>query len=128
MIQARTGLTQNFTTEISNGKHTLTADEPEKLGGVDKGMTPMELLKGALASCTSITLKMYLDLKKIEVEEIKVEIDHSKNEDNKEVFTRNITIVPSVEEDFRKRVLHVANRCPVHKLLEENVDINTNLN
>lgn len=61
MIKAT--ITDSFTTKITSTNHHMIADEPLDLGGNDKGMNPQEILESSLASCTTITLRMYLKRK-----------------------------------------------------------------
>jgi len=68
----------NFTTSIKTNKHTLIADEPESVGGDDFGASPYELLNAGLAACTAMTLKMYAQRKKWDLQEVFVYVTHSK--------------------------------------------------
>jgi esterase/lipase len=52
-----------FTTLLKAGKHFITADEPEDVGGNDFGPTPYRLLASSLAACTAMTLRMYANRK-----------------------------------------------------------------
>lgn len=114
----------HFRTELIASGKTITADEPEELGGTDSGPAPGEFLMISLASCTAITLRMYADRKKWNVSKIKVEIASEKI-DNKTLFKREISIEGDIEEDQRQRLLQIANACPVHKVLTNPIEINT---
>lgn len=118
---------ENYRTQVKSGKHEIIVDEPESLGGKDTGMQPNELLAGSLASCTAITLKMYLDRKELDISDIQVNVELTQTESGENVFKRSISIEPKLEENLEKRALNVANKCPVHKLLEGSVLIETTI-
>ena len=65
-------LISGFQVDINNGTHTWRADEPASLGGDDTGPNPYDLLLGALAACTSITLSMYANRKGIVLDSLSV--------------------------------------------------------
>lgn len=115
-----------YRTEIRNGRHELTADEPLNLGGGDAGPTPDELLEAALASCTAITLRMYANRKEWPVTEINVAVSLERKED-KTIFTRNIQVEGTLDEVQKERLLQIAKACPVSKTLSGPIDINTQI-
>jgi putative redox protein len=134
-VWARLG-EDGFTTEITAGKHHLIADEPESVGGDDHGPSPYGYLLAALGTCTAMTLRMYADHKKIDLQEVKVKLTHNKvhqidgekSEDSKgkiDQITRDIKITGELNEDQRKRLIEIADRCPVHKTLEAKPQIIT---
>jgi uncharacterized OsmC-like protein len=41
-----------------NGRHTITTDAPDRLGGTDRAPAPHELLPAMLASCVSTMIRM----------------------------------------------------------------------
>lgn len=125
-----------FLTEIMAGSHPILADEPEEVGGSDLGPSPYELLSSGLAACTVMTIKMYVSRKEWPMEEVKVHVNYDNNylEDceNCEVgerkigkFQRLIEVVGDLDEKQKKRILAIANKCPVHKTLEQGVSIET---
>ena len=126
-----------FTTEIVAGKHHLLADEPESAGGNDLGPSPYQLLNSALGACTAMTLKMYADRKKWPLEKATIHLSHNKeysedsaNPEEKsskiEVFERELELEGDLTEDQRKRLLKIANKCPVHRTLtDSSVEIKT---
>jgi len=118
-----------YTQDVLTERHHLFADEPASYGSADIGPSPYELLCASLGACTSITLRMYSERKKWPVENISVDISHKKiaigDLPPKDVFTRNITITGDVDETQRKRIIEIANKCPVHRTLEASSDIET---
>ena len=108
--------------------NVVTADEPLSKGGKDTGFSPTELLAAALAACTSATVRMYADKKEWELQEIKLEIDLERDEDqNKTVINRKIEFIGDLDEAQRTRLLRVAESCPVHKILSNPIEIHTRL-
>jgi putative redox protein len=116
---ARTG-EQPYLTNIVTGGHDLVADEPEVLGGGNKGPTPNQLLASALASCTSITLKMYADRKGIDLGTIEVKVTMEENAEQKHnyLFHRVLKLEKEQDAAFMARLLTIAEACPVSKLLK----------
>jgi putative redox protein len=108
------------------GPHTLVADEPVESGGDDAGPEPHEWLLAGLGACTSITVKMYATRKAWPLESVEVSVsgDHV---DGTFVFTRRVTLRGLLTEEQRARLLEIANRCPVHKVLSGPIRIDTDL-
>ncbi len=120
---------EKYKTTISSETNQLIADEPLIDGGTDLGFSPVELLAGALASCTSITLRMYADRKEWNIDEIKVDVQFSRDSiTNSSSFERLISYVGDLEEAQKNRLLAIANACPVHKTLSGTIAIETKLN
>ena len=105
--------------------HVITIDEPPSHKGLDTGPTPVELLSAALGGCTSITLRMYADRKGWDVDGISVLIKQQKVEGVGTRFTRSIALDGALDVAERKRMLEIADKCPVHKILEGDVEIIT---
>lgn len=127
---------KHFARDVQSDNHVWVADEPVKLGGHDLGPDPYEHLLAGLGACTSMTLRMYANLKKLPLEDIKVELNHQRNhledcedcEGSKkyiDVIERNITLKGDLTQDQRKRLMEIANRCPVHLTMENNPQIMT---
>lgn len=125
-----------YSTEIVARNHSILADEPKKYGGKDSGLTPYELLMASLGSCTAITLRMYADRKKWDLDEVLVHLEHSKQHAEDclsceespakiDKFVRTIELVGKLSFDESKRLIQIANRCPVHKTLENKIEIET---
>lgn len=106
----------------------LIADEPLGLGGKDLGFSPKELLIAALAACTSATLRMYADRKQWDLQEVKIDLDLDRNDsENKTYINRRIRLIGNLDEEQRARLLDIANKCPVHKILSNPIGIHTEL-
>jgi len=137
-VLART-FADSFRTEIQAGPHHLTADEPVSVGGSNLGPSPYGLLSAALASCTTMTLKMYASLKKIDLKSVSVEVRHEKVHVNDcadcetssgriDEFTRVLFLEGDLTEQEKKRMIEIADRCPVHKTLHGETKVRTSLN
>ncbi|MEO9021991.1 MAG: bifunctional alpha/beta hydrolase/OsmC family protein [Ginsengibacter sp.] len=129
---------EKFTTNLKAGNHYLIADEPEDVGGNDFGPSPYEYLSAALAACTAMTIQMYARRKKWEVLNVAVHINHNKeyakdcdnceNDSAKiDTFTREIALEGPLSDEQKKRLLEIADRCPVHKTLSSKTQIITTL-
>ncbi|MCI0524889.1 MAG: OsmC family protein, partial [Acidobacteria bacterium] len=71
-VRVKLPLKEGFRAQITAGEHTIIADEPEGAGGADLGMSPYDLLLSALGACTAMTLKMYIDRKKLPITDVEV--------------------------------------------------------
>ncbi|WP_353116816.1 OsmC family protein [Myroides odoratus] len=119
-----------YQTEVKAGKNSIISDEPVDLGGGDTGLNPFELLASSLATCTAATLRMYINMKKWDVGEIIVQVEMEDDKPNQVAnFKREITFTDaSLDEAQEKRLLAIAERCPVHRIITGNVIIETTLN
>lgn len=128
IITAITELDQSrYKTKVYAGGHLIYADEPEDLGGTDEGMTPGALLLASLGSCTAITIRMYADRKEIPLESIKIDLAICKEEEmSKETtISRKIEFTGDLTEEHRQRLMVIADKCPIHKLLSNPIKIIT---
>ncbi|MBT8295151.1 MAG: alpha/beta fold hydrolase [Gramella sp.] len=129
---------QGFTTQIIAGNHQFIADEPIDFGGSDLGPNPYELVSSGLAACTSMTIQMYARRKKWEVKNVETHVNYSKkhaddceNCENAKAkidsFDREITIQGNLDEKQIKRLMEIADKCPVHKTLSSQAQIHTKM-
>jgi putative redox protein len=136
-VVARTRL-GGFRTEVQMGAHDLLADEPSSVGGTNLGPTPYDLLSAALATCTSMTLRMYADHKGLKMESATVVVEHDKvhaqdcqdceSADGKiDEFRRTISLQGELSEEQRNRMLEIADRCPVHRTLHGEIKVRSRL-
>lgn len=127
-ITAITELDQShYKTKVYAGGHFIYADEPEELGGTDEGMNPGALLLASLGSCTAITIRMYADRKQIPLENIKIElaICPEVEMDKTTVISKKIHLSGNISDEQRERLLQIADKCPIHKLLSNPIKIET---
>jgi len=136
-VVARTGV-GGFATEVRAGKHAFLADEPVSVGGTDKGPTPYDLLAAALATCTTMTLRMYAAHKKLDLESATVRVSHGRvhaddcvdceQQDGQiHEFNRELLLEGDLTEAQQARMLEIADRCPVHKTLHSEIKVRTRL-
>ncbi len=110
--------------------HTWYVDEPTSKGGQDTAPDPMQILLSALGACTTVTLQMYANHKGIKIEHVQVDLALNPNGDpeaGQNTIVRKITLQGDFSEDQHKRLLKVAESCPVHKLLTSNIQIQSEL-
>lgn len=118
-----------YKTEIHSEKNFIISDEPESSGGKDLGFSPRELLASSLASCTGITLRMYANRKGWDLTDIKVEITFDTDSvDNNFKIIRNIQLSGSLDATQKARLVYIADKCPIHKILTNPIEIITELN
>ena len=107
---------------ISVRGHKLTADEPTDHGGEDAGPSPQELLAASLASCTAITMKMYADRKSWDVGDMTVDVDYEPAQRGSPTrFRMSVQMPKELPEEQRERLMQIAAKCPVHRVLESEV-------
>ena len=133
VVTSESGLAQT----ISAGKHRLLADEPAPIG-TDTGPTPYEILLAGLGACTSMTLRMYAQRKGFDLQRIIVRLQHSRihAEDCADCETkqgyllridREIELTGNLDDAQKRRLLEIAERCPVHRTLTSEINIRTTL-
>ncbi len=129
---------KGFLTEIRAGNHEFLADEPASVGGDDRGPTPYDLLVASLGACTAMTMRMYADRKGWPVKEIRVHLTHEQvypseapDDDEKprkmDRVERLIEIEGDLSSEQRKKLLEIAEKCPVHRTLHNDLRIDTKL-
>lgn len=125
-----------FQQEILSGPHRFLADEPVKLGGLDSGPGPYDLLLAGLGACTSMTLRLYADGKKLPLDRVTVRLAHDKihaedcvscetREGMIDRIDRSITLEGTLDAEQRKRLMEIADKCPVHRTLKSEIEIRT---
>jgi uncharacterized OsmC-like protein len=133
VVSSESGLAQ----EIVSGPHRWNADEPAPLG-TNIGPSPYELLLASLGACTSMTLRLYAQRKGMDLKKITVRLQHHRihAEDCRDCETkvgyldrivREIHLEGDLDEAQRNRLLEIAERCPVHRTLQSEINIHTSL-
>jgi putative redox protein len=125
-----------FQQAISLGPHHMLADEPVAAGGDDTGPGPYDFVLAGLGACTSMTMRLYAERKALPLERVTVTLKHNKihAEDCAECETKagmldQIDLVIGMEgaldADQRKRLMEIADKCPVHRTLTSEIRIVT---
>jgi uncharacterized OsmC-like protein/alpha-beta hydrolase superfamily lysophospholipase len=130
-----TELDQKFLRGMYSDSHQLMADEPEKYGGSNLGPSPYDLLLMSLGSCTSMTMRMYASHKKLPLDDIQIKLVHERvhAEDCIDCngfidrITRSIMLKGDLSDDQKQSLMAIADKCPVHRTLENNPQIVTEL-
>jgi putative redox protein len=127
---------------VQAGSWRAFADEPENLGGLGSGPSPYDFLAIALGACTSITLRMYAEHKRLALGRIRVDVAHAKvhakdcaecTEDERAAnaridrFERVISLDGEIPDEVRERLLAIADKCPVHRTLEAGARVVTRI-
>jgi putative redox protein len=127
-----------FLRRVRSDDHTWLADEPAKAGGDNLGPDPYEELLAALGTCTSMTLRLYANLKRWPLTDVSVELSHARDhgldcerceepDQVVDVVRRRIRVAGDLDAEQRRRLLEIADRCPVHKTLTGRLVIETEL-
>jgi len=137
-VVTRTTADEGFRTDINAAGHALVADEPLAVGGDDLGPSPYDLLTAALGACTSMTLQLYARHKGWPLEAATVRLVHSKihasdcadcetREGQIDRIEREIELTGPLTDAQRAKLLEIADKCPVHRTLEGEIDVETRL-
>ena len=129
---------KKFLRGIFTEKHQFVGDEPKSVGGSDLGPNPYEYLLAALGTCTSMTIRMYANRKKIALDDVSITLTHDRvhAEDCEscetetgqvDIIRREISFKGELSDAERQRLFEIADRCPVHRTLENEIRIDSTL-
>jgi putative redox protein len=108
--------------EIEGG-HTVRIDEPTAAGGTDTGPSPTRLVAASLASCTAITMEMYAARKGWDVGRVEVDVDVGYRDASPVSFAVTLRLPSELSDEQRERLLVIAGKCPVHKLIAAETEV-----
>jgi putative redox protein len=117
----------DFQVEVEAGGARFLADEPLEVGGLGSGPTPYDLLSAGLGACTAMTLRLYARRKGIKLHRATVRVGHERQTRSmpEDVFIRQIELDGDFTEEQRKRLMEIADRCPVHRTLQGGAAVRT---
>ncbi len=127
-----------FAQDIFTDQHHLRADEPASYGGTDSGPSPYEYLLAGLGACTAMTVRMYAKHKSLALERVSVRLRNDKihakdceecetREGRIDRIEREIKLDGDLTDEQRKRLMEIADRCPVHRTLHSEIDIQSKM-
>jgi uncharacterized OsmC-like protein/fermentation-respiration switch protein FrsA (DUF1100 family) len=136
MVVVRETRNSRLQQSISIGPHHMLADEPLAAGGEDTGPGPYDFVLAGLGACTSMTLRLYADRKSLPLERTTVTLSHNKihAQDCAECETRDgmldqidlvIAMEGNLDTEQRRRLMEIADKCPVHRTLTSEIRIVT---
>lgn len=119
-----------YKTEIHIQPHVLISDEPKDLGGQELGPAPAELLLSSVGSCKAITMRMYADRKNWNLDAVEISLSMSKQKgelQDTHFIKCHIRLDGELDEEQRRRLLVIADKCPIHKILSNPIVIESNI-
>jgi putative redox protein len=125
-----------FVQNIRVGPHSLQGDESVDVGGSDAGASPHELLLAALGTCASITVRMYAERKQWPLDGVRIELAYAQTHASasgsgdvrsSEEIEMDISFWGYLSDEERERLLQVAEKCPVHRILTSSIPIRAKL-
>jgi putative redox protein len=108
--------------EIEGG-HTIRVDEPVAAGGADTGPSPTRLVAAGLAGCVAVTIEMYAERKGWDVGAVEVDVDVEYDDFAPLSFTVTLRLPAELSDEQRERLLVIASKCPVHKVLAGETEV-----
>ncbi|MBA3988413.1 MAG: hypothetical protein C0463_04720 [Idiomarina sp.] len=88
------------------------------------------MVLAGLGACTTMTLRMYANHKGWPLSKVSVDLQHitkGASDGKSDKFVRRITLAGELSDEQRERLLEIANKCPVHKALTGNLEIESEL-
>lgn len=119
---------QHYQTHVTTGTQVLWADEPPENGGQGEGMEPFELMLASIGSCTAITVRMYADRKGWPLERVRIALSLTQDKaSGTTLIHKRIDLAGALSGDQRARLMEIADRCPVHRMMVNPLEITSEL-
>lgn len=126
MVQGRLQSATGLVAELKAKEHEFVSGVAPKLGGGDEGPDPHELLEAALAACTILTVQMYARRKEIALAAVDVRVKIVAEGETTEI-SRSISFRGELSPEQRERLLTIAEKCPIHRILSRPISVKTEL-
>jgi putative redox protein len=118
--------TSHYQSIVNVDHHVIVSDEPVDAGGMGSGVNPQGLLLSSVGSCTVITLRMYIDRKMWPVKEIGVDLELF-DIDGEYVIEKQLYFNGELNDEQKKRLVQIADACPINKMLNKGIRTETQL-
>ena len=116
-------------TTLSNGRHAWLSDVNQTMGSRDQAPDPHDLLDSALAACTVLTLELYIRRRQLAVTDLQVRVEHVESRDEqgrvRYQLARHLSIEGDLSDAERAKLLEIAGKCPIHRILEGDIEVQT---
>jgi len=117
---------------VSIGSHVFQSDEPADVGGNDMGPNPQELVMASLGACTNITIQMYAERHQWPLKGVRATVSYAKvlaenSPAPDATIEMEISLAGNLSGEQQQRLLEIAQRCPVHRMLASPVVVHTRL-
>jgi putative redox protein len=130
-IESRLHRAHGALTTLTNGRHAWMSDVDQVTGSTDCAPSPHDLLDSALAACTALTLELYVRRRQLPVTDLRVRIEHveTRATDGRihYALVRTLDIDGPITDDDRARLLEIANKCPIHRVLTGEITVTSAL-
>ena len=139
VFRSTSHLVDGLKCEVRSGDHSMTIDEPEKLGGTNQGPNPVEVVLSALGACQEITYRLYADKLEIPVTGVEVEVlgeidlcgffavDDNVRPGYTDIMA-NVKIESTAsDEDIQRLIEAVDAHCPVLDIISNSTPIKINV-
>lgn len=109
--------------DLGDGRE-IVVDEPAEDGGTDTGPRPTQLLASSLAGCTAITIELYAERKGWDLAGLEVTVDMRADAERRPTrFAVEVALPAGLDDEQRRKLMVIAEKCPVHRLLEHGAEI-----
>lgn len=110
---------------VSMDGHSYVIDAGTEEGGDDLGPNPTRVVEGALAACSVMTMCLYANRKGWDVKSMRVMVKRAANQDSHaaRVLEKTVEVEGDIDDKQLERIRQIAGKCPVHRMLTEEIAI-----
>lgn len=119
-------LVEGLAFEIQSHNFKVLSDVTVEQGGKNSAPSPHDYLEISLSSCTAITVQMYANRKGFPLESTDVKVKITAEGASNEIL-REIKFIGNLTDEQKQRLLVIAEKCPIHKILAAGVKIETRM-